>query len=167
MHRRLLPAYAQGAKKHREILCVRNAPQLSPGRGRVRAPAVGLPVCYGDDHQRHTVSCGSRFNRQVYAAEEVRAAQGRTKLFKTRRHGLYEEPAAYGPFRLIDTVGRVLAIMEAHGLADPFLAQLRDTVDAERSGSSSRDELRSTLDELCLQYAAELKTRTQRWEEEE
>ena len=84
----------------------------------------------------------------------------------TSAHGLYGEPAAYGSFRLIDTVGRLLAIMEAHGLADPFLAQVKETVDAERSGSSSREELRSTLDELCLQYAAELKIRTPGWEEE-
>ncbi len=77
----------------------------------------------------------------------------------TSAHNLYDEPAGYGPFRLVDAAGRLLAIMEAHGLADPFLTQLERAVDAERFGHSDDQELRATLNELCLQYAAELKER--------
>lgn len=77
----------------------------------------------------------------------------------TSAHNLYDEPAGYGPFRLLDTAGRLLAIMEAHGLADPFLTQLESAVDAERFGHGDDQELHATLNELCLQYAAELKRR--------
>jgi hypothetical protein len=78
----------------------------------------------------------------------------------TSAHGLFGEPAGYGPFRLLDAAGRLLAVLEAHGLSDPFLEQVRAAVDAERFGSSSDEELRATLDELCRQVAAELRART-------
>lgn len=77
----------------------------------------------------------------------------------TSAHNLYDEPAGYGPFRLVDAAGRLLAIMEAYGLADPFLTQLERSVEAERFGNSDDQELRAALNELCLQYAAELKER--------
>ncbi len=82
-----------------------------------------------------------------------------TGYMLTSAHGLYEEPAGYGPFRLLDAAGRLLAIMEAHGLADPFLKQLEDALRAERFGHSDDQALRATLNELCLRYAAELKKR--------
>lgn len=75
----------------------------------------------------------------------------------TSAHGLYDEPAGYGPFRLVDAAGRLLAIMARHGLTDPFLTQLEHAIEAERFGNSSDQELRGILNELCLQYAAELK----------
>jgi hypothetical protein len=75
----------------------------------------------------------------------------------TSAHGLYEEPAGYAPFRLLDTAGRLLDIMVAHGLDDPFFLELKKRIDAERTGHSSDEELRATLDELCQQYARELK----------
>jgi hypothetical protein len=83
----------------------------------------------------------------------------------TSAHGLYEEPPGYGPFRLIDTAGRLLALMETHGLADPFLTQLERTITSERFGHSNDEELRGTLNELCLQYAAELERRLSTQEE--
>ena len=77
----------------------------------------------------------------------------------TSAHGLYEEPVGYAPFRLLDTAGRLLAIMAAHGLDDPFFQELKEKIDAERTGHSSDEELRHTLDELCQQVAHELKKR--------
>jgi hypothetical protein len=77
----------------------------------------------------------------------------------TSAHGLYAEPAGYGPFRLMDAAGRLLAIMEAHGLADPFLKGLESAIRTERFGQSDDQELRATLNELCLQYAQGLKER--------
>jgi hypothetical protein len=79
----------------------------------------------------------------------------------TSAHGLYEEPAGYGPFRLLDTAGCLLAMMQAHDLADPFLDQLEGVIQAERFGNSDDQELRATLDELRVRYAAELKDRSQ------
>ncbi len=77
----------------------------------------------------------------------------------TSAHGLYEEPAGYGPFRLMDAAGRLLALMKAHGLADPFLNQLEQAIEAERFGNSTDEELHATLNELTMQYTAELKKR--------
>jgi Family of unknown function (DUF6092) len=78
----------------------------------------------------------------------------------TSAHGLCEEPAGYGPFRLLDAAGRVLAVIEAHGLVDPYLAGLKAEVDGERYGTSTDEALCTRLDQLCRQYAAELKART-------
>ena len=77
----------------------------------------------------------------------------------TSAHGLYDEPVGYGPFRMLDVAGRLLAIMEEAELADPFLMQLRQTIDEERLGSSDDQALRAFLDQVCLQYAAGLKDR--------
>ena len=79
----------------------------------------------------------------------------------TSAHGLYDEPVGYGPFRMLDVAGRLLAIMEEAELADPFLIQLRQAIDEERLGSSDDQALRAFLDQVCLQYAAELKKRIQ------
>ncbi|GAB4536339.1 MAG: hypothetical protein Kow0063_21710 [Anaerolineae bacterium] len=77
----------------------------------------------------------------------------------TSAHGLYAEPAGYGPFRLLDAAGRLLELMDTHELADPFLAQLGEAVRAERFGNSSDEMLREALNQLCLRYALELKKR--------
>jgi hypothetical protein len=77
----------------------------------------------------------------------------------TSAHGLFDEPAGYGPFRMLDAASRLLSIMEEAEMADPFLKQLRKTIDEERLGSSDDQALRAFLDQVCLQYAAELKKR--------
>jgi hypothetical protein len=77
----------------------------------------------------------------------------------TSAHGLYGEPKGYGPFRLLDATGRLLAIMQAHQLADPFLDQLEQTIAAERVGHSDDDQLCAVLDNLCTEYALEIKRR--------
>jgi hypothetical protein len=78
----------------------------------------------------------------------------------TSAHGMYDEPAGHGPFRLLDTAGRLLATIRAHDLAGPSLDQLEDVIRAERFGNSDDQELRAVLDELCMRYAAELKYRS-------
>lgn len=77
----------------------------------------------------------------------------------TGAHGLYDEPKGYGPFRLLDAAGRLLAIMQAHELGDPFLEQLAETIEAERVGHSDDEQLRAALDTLVTEYAVELKRR--------
>lgn len=84
----------------------------------------------------------------------------------TSAHGLYGEPAGYGPFRLTDAAGRVLTIMEQRGLADAFTRQLERAIATERFGPSDDERLLATLNQLCLDYAAELKRRTGREEGE-
>ena len=75
----------------------------------------------------------------------------------TSAHGLYDEPPGYGPFRLMDAAGRLVGIMQRHGMADPFLAQLETTIEAERFGNSDDQALRATLDDLCLEYVEALR----------
>jgi hypothetical protein len=77
----------------------------------------------------------------------------------TSAHGLYDEPKGYGPFRLLDVAGRLLAIMQTHGLSDPFLVQLEQAIAAERTGQSDDEQLRAALDNLVTEYAAELRRR--------
>ena len=77
----------------------------------------------------------------------------------TSAHGLYDEPKGYGPFRLLDAAGRLLATMQAHQLADPYLDELEQALEAERMGHGDDEQLRAVLDELCTQYAIELKRR--------
>lgn len=72
-------------------------------------------------------------------------------------HGLYDEPANYGPFRLVDAAGRLLGIMEAAGLGDAFLAELRQAIEAHRFGRSDDQALRAFLDQACVRFAAALK----------
>lgn len=74
-------------------------------------------------------------------------------------HGLYAEPKGYGPFRLLDAAGRLLVLMHAQCLSDPFLEKLESTIAAERFGHSDDEQLKATLNELCLEYARELKQR--------
>ena len=77
----------------------------------------------------------------------------------TSAYGLYDEPASYGPRRLMDSARQLLAIMEVGGLSDPYLVELKQDLDGERFGNSDDEALREFLDQACLQYAAELKER--------
>ena len=83
----------------------------------------------------------------------------------TSAHGLHSEPKGYGPFRLVDAAGRLLSAMEAHGLADPFLRQLSERIEAERVGHSDDEQLHAALDVLCTEYAVELRRRVPQQEE--
>lgn len=77
----------------------------------------------------------------------------------TSARGLYDEPASYGPFRLLDAAARLIRAMEQSGLMDPYLAQLRQALDMERLSSSSDQAIQAMADTLCLDYAAELSRR--------
>ncbi len=77
----------------------------------------------------------------------------------TSAHGLYKEPHGYGPFRLLDAAGRLLALMQAQGLSDPFLKEIEGQIEKERFGASDDQGLQKTLDQICLHYAEELKQR--------
>ncbi len=74
--------------------------------------------------------------------------------------GLYEEPASYGPFRLLDAAGRLLGIMRSHGASDPFLHELEDKLAKERLGAMSDRPTRDILNDLVMRFATELKERT-------
>lgn len=77
----------------------------------------------------------------------------------TSAHGLYDEPVGYGPFRLLDASGRLLDIMQSHGLGYPSLQQFKDIIEEERFGTSDDAQMRLRLDELVILYTQELKRR--------
>jgi hypothetical protein len=74
-------------------------------------------------------------------------------------HGLYNEPADYGIFRLIDATGRLLSIMEAHGISDDFLKNLNQEITDEMAGSMDSDRQKETVSRITLKYADELQRR--------
>jgi hypothetical protein len=47
----------------------------------------------------------------------------------TSARGCVDEPKMYGPFRLVDASKRLIDLLEARGLADDFLRQLRIRID--------------------------------------
>jgi len=85
----------------------------------------------------------------------------------TSAHGLYDEPAGYGPFRLMDTAGRLLEIMQDHDLSDPFLVEIQKEIATQRFGTGSDERLKAVLDQLSLRYAEQLQERFQITEEQE
>jgi hypothetical protein len=69
----------------------------------------------------------------------------------TSARGLLDEPAGYGPFRLIDAARRLLAVLESEGLSSPALDRLRGRVDDwESKGLDDADVFRAYLDDLVL-----------------
>jgi hypothetical protein len=74
--------------------------------------------------------------------------------------GLFDEPADYGTFRLLDTAGRLLAIMEDQELLeDPFLKDLKISIDAEREGNMDSDRQVEHLDLIVQNIATEMQNR--------
>lgn len=74
----------------------------------------------------------------------------------TSARGLHDEPADYRTFRMIDTTGRLLEIMESQDLLNPFLEELKDAVDAERFGAMNEEGEIERLDAMVLKIADEL-----------
>jgi hypothetical protein len=74
-------------------------------------------------------------------------------------HGLYDEPAGYGPLRLADAGRRLLTAMANQGMLDPYLERLQAALEEACSGAGDGEDLRRLLDELVLGYAAELRNR--------
>lgn len=77
----------------------------------------------------------------------------------TSARGLYDEPDNYGIFRLIDSAGRLLAIMESAGMSDVFINALRQQVDEERESSMDDESQKRNLDMMVLKIAKELQNR--------
>jgi hypothetical protein len=74
----------------------------------------------------------------------------------TSARGLYDEPADYGIFRLLDSSGRLLAIMETQEILDPFLVELKKMVDEEREGNMDYEGQRERLDKAVMDIAKEM-----------
>jgi hypothetical protein len=70
----------------------------------------------------------------------------------TSAHGLVDEPKSYGPTRLLDAAGRVLAMMDGRGMLDGSLREIGAEIDRELSASMDQERLLAKLDELALRW---------------
>jgi len=76
----------------------------------------------------------------------------------TSARGCVEEPKLYGPFRLIDSVGRIITLLDNEGLADDFLK--KEMVKIEESKYLVMQDEKGFikfLDELVIDFTQELK----------
>ena len=75
--------------------------------------------------------------------------------------GLVEEPKLYGPLRLLDSVERIITLLDNEGLADDFLKKERVKIE-ENKYLVMQDEAGFTkfLDELVIDFTKKLKEGT-------
>ena len=93
--------------------------------------------------------------------EEGKLGYNLIKLFCymiTSARGCIEEPKLYGPFRLVDSVGRIITLLDNEGLADDFLKKEMAKIE-ESKYLVMQDEKGFTrfLDELVIDFTQELK----------
>lgn len=75
----------------------------------------------------------------------------------TSGRNLLNETPAYGPFRLVDAVSRLTAILEEGGLASPRLLRLREAIERGKySVMESQEALREFLEGLVYIYVEQL-----------
>lgn len=74
----------------------------------------------------------------------------------TSARGLVDEPGRYGPFRLIETAGRLIAIMKHAGLSDELIKQVGERIDS-RDIKRDDGELVRFLDDLVVLVTKKLK----------
>lgn len=88
----------------------------------------------------------------------------RYELFKlfcyivTSARGCIDEPKLYGPFRLIDSVERIIALLDNEGLADAFLKKARAKIEENKYLVMQDEEgFIKFLDELVIDFTKKLK----------
>lgn len=79
----------------------------------------------------------------------------------TSARGLYDEPADYGIYRLLDSSRRLLAVMEKQGLNDPYLDGLKTKIDEECEGSMDPDRQKQRVEQLVMDIVREMQRRLQ------
>jgi hypothetical protein len=79
----------------------------------------------------------------------------------TSASGLYDEPPDYASFRLVDVAGRLMTILQPAGWLDPFLAQLKEEIDAEREESMDPARQRERIEHWVLEIAHEMRRRVE------
>ena len=53
---------------------------------------------------------------------------------------LLVDPQIYGPFRMVDTISRVITLLEHHGFHDDFSQEIKDFIDANKYVMMSDEE---------------------------
>ena len=70
----------------------------------------------------------------------------------TSARGLLDEPQSYGPARLFDAAGRLLAIMDERGVLDDSLREIRVLIDEERFGAWAEEDRLAKLDDIAVRW---------------
>ncbi|MCK4368134.1 MAG: hypothetical protein KAV68_00460 [Dehalococcoidales bacterium] len=93
--------------------------------------------------------------------EEEKLRYDLLKLFCyiiTSARGCIEEPKLYGPFRLIDSVERIITLLDNEGLADDFLKKERVKIEENKYLVMQDEEgFIKFLDELVIDFTKKLK----------
>lgn len=72
----------------------------------------------------------------------------------TSARGCVDEPKLYGPFRLVDSIERLINIMEESGRANDFYLRIREKIEKEKySVMNDKEKFVSFLDEIVDQLA--------------
>lgn len=73
--------------------------------------------------------------------------------------GLIGEPVLYGPFRIVDSLEKILELLENQSLlSDEFLKTEREKIEEKKLVVvTDEDEFIAFLDELVMDFAKELK----------
>ena len=82
-----------------------------------------------------------------------------TGFLLSSARGLYDEPAEYGIFRLMDAATRLVNIMDSHDLSDAFLSEIGDQLNEEISGSMDDVRQRETLERVVRLFSEEMQRR--------
>ncbi|MDH5364122.1 MAG: DUF6092 family protein [Dehalococcoidia bacterium] len=79
----------------------------------------------------------------------------------TSARGCVDEPKLYGPFRLIDSVERIITLLDNEGLADDFLKKERAKIEENKYIlMEDEKEFIKLLDELVIDFTRKLKEST-------
>ena len=91
--------------------------------------------------------------------EEIRSSWLELFCFmSSSARGLVGEPALYGPFRLVDSLEKIIVILENLGMADEFMEKEKAKI-AEKKliAITDRDAFIDFLDEIVIDFTKELK----------
>ena len=69
----------------------------------------------------------------------------------TCARGLFDEPVSYGPLRLIESVTRLIEIIEKQKLADNELLTIKELIDQNKFLiKTNQEKFKSVLDEIVI-----------------
>lgn len=76
----------------------------------------------------------------------------------TSARGCIDEPKAYGPLRLLDSVERIITLLDNQGLADDFLREKRAEIATSKFlAGQDIEKFIEFMDKLVIDFARKLK----------
>ena len=91
--------------------------------------------------------------------EEIRSSWLELFCFmSSSARGLVGEPTIYGPFRLVDSLEKIIAILEKLDMADEFMEREKAKISEKKLILvTDRDAFIKFLDEIVIDFTKELK----------